>query len=79
MDTGIEQLVAEQLRSGKYKSREELIGEALRVLKARDSELERIRERIREGRESADRGELVDGDIVIEDALARIEAYGHEG
>ena len=79
MGVSIEQLVEEQFRGGKYKSREELLGEALRVLKARDSELERMRSRIRDGEEAADRGEPVDGDIVIKEALARIEAFVQEG
>lgn len=78
MSTSIEHLVEEQLRSGKYGSREELLAEALRVLIARDSELERMRNRIREGEEAADRGELVDGELVIKEALQRIEAFGHE-
>ena len=79
MTISIEQLVEEQLRSGKYKSRDEVLGEALRVLKARDSERERIRNRIQDGLEAANRGELVDGDIVVRDALARIDAYSQEG
>ncbi len=79
MAISIEQLVEEQLRSGKYKSRDEVLGEALRVLKARDAERERIRNRIQDGLEAADRGELVDGDTVVRDALARIDAYGQEG
>jgi antitoxin ParD1/3/4 len=59
-----ERLVAEALRSGAYRSSEEVIKQALELLCDRDSWLARSRAKIDDGFAAAQRGELIDGDQV---------------
>ncbi len=77
----LEQLVNDQVNSGKYNSISEMIGEALRLLLERDrlqeERLAELKAKIRVGIEELDRGEGIDGEEVfaeIEEDIRRIEA-----
>jgi len=77
----LEQHINDKVNSGKYSSISEMIGEALRLLderdQRRDKRLAELKEKIREGIETSERGEVVDGEEVfaeIEEDLRRIEA-----
>ncbi len=66
----LEQLVQSKLKSGRYSSASEVVGEALRLLEHRDEvftlHTEEFRRQIEEGWQSARRGELVDGEEVFD-------------
>ena len=77
----LEQYINEQVKSGKYASVSEIIGEALRLLwerdRIRDARLAELKEKIRVGIEELDRGEGIDGEEVfaeLEEDIQRIEA-----
>jgi antitoxin ParD1/3/4 len=73
----LEDLVQSKVKSGRFNSASELVGEALRLLQRR----EEIRERIEEGWQSAKRGELVDGDEAfnrIDGELEVMERAAHK-
>ena len=57
-----DQLIAEALRSGAYQSSEEVIKQALELLRERDAWLAENRAKIEEGYAAAQRGELIDSD-----------------
>ena len=57
-----DQLIAEALRSGAYQSSEEVIKQALELLRERDAWLAESRAEIEEGYAAAQRGELIDSD-----------------
>ena len=66
----LEQLVQSKVKSGRYNSASEVVCEALRLLEQRDEVFtrrkEEIGEQIEEGWQSAERGELVDGEEVFD-------------
>ncbi len=66
----LEQLVQTRLNSGRYHSASEVVREALRLLEQRDE----VRNQIEEGWQSAQRGEVVDGDQVFDRLDAELEA-----
>src|SRR5208337_3494007 len=59
-----DQLIAEALRSGAYRSSEEVIKQALELLHERDAWLAENRAKIEEGYAAAQRGELIESDQV---------------
>jgi antitoxin ParD1/3/4 len=59
-----EQLIAEALRSGAYRSPEEVVKRALELLHERDAWLAGNPTKIEEGYAAAQRGELIDADQV---------------
>jgi antitoxin ParD1/3/4 len=59
-----DQLIAEALRSGAYQSSEEVIKQALELLRERDAWLAENRAKVEEGYAAAQRGELTDSDQV---------------
>lgn len=64
-----ESLIEEKLRAGAYRSPDEVVEEALRLLEQRDALLAddgTWNEKIEEGWHAARRGELVDGDQVFD-------------
>jgi antitoxin ParD1/3/4 len=67
----LEQFVQSRLASGRYQTASEVIREGLRLLEereqAREAALEELRAKIRRGGEQANRGELLDGDVVFEE------------
>jgi antitoxin ParD1/3/4 len=66
----LEELVQSKVKSGRYNSASDVVGEALRLLKQR----EEIREHIEEGWQSAKSGELVDGEQVFNRIDGELEA-----
>ncbi len=74
----LEQLVRKKLESGRYNSASEVVREALQLLEQQDQVFalrkEQIRTQIEEGWQSAQRGELVDGDDVFDRIDAELEA-----
>src|SRR5947209_2969257 len=68
--------VSDRVNSGQYESADDLIAEALRVLRERDrdreADLGRVRAKIESGLAQARRGELLDG----EDVFDQLERHG---
>jgi antitoxin ParD1/3/4 len=77
----LEQLIQSKVKSGRYNSASEMVREALRLLVQRDEFFTRhkdeIREEIEEGWQSAERGELVNGDAVFDRIDTELEAMEH--
>lgn len=69
----LEQFVRHKVESGRYLSASEVIREALRLLEERDrlyqARLADLQKEITLGVESADRGELYDGEAVVQELL----------
>ncbi|MCG8583177.1 MAG: type II toxin-antitoxin system ParD family antitoxin [Pirellulales bacterium] len=74
MSTGLrpenEKFVVDVVQAGTYRSRDEVLDEALTLLRER----EETRRKVNAGIEQAERGELLDGDEVFE----RLEARARE-
>jgi antitoxin ParD1/3/4 len=77
MSTGItpenEQFVVEIVQAGTYKSRDAVIDDAITLLRQRED----VRRKVNAGIEQAERGELLDGDMVfdrLEDRARKIVA-----
>ena len=74
----LEQLVQSKVKSGRYNSASEVVREALRLLDQRDEVFTRRKEeighQIEEGWQSAERGELVDGEELFDRIDAELEA-----
>lgn len=73
----LEQFVHTKVQSGRYLSASEVVREALRLLEERDRlreiRLQTLREKIVVGVEQSDRGELFDGEVVIQELLGEID------
>lgn len=73
----LEQLVHEKVKSGRYLSASEVVREALRLLAERDQlreiRIETLRKEIAIGSDQSDRGEVFDGEGVIQELLGEIE------
>jgi len=59
----MEQLITEQISSGKFTSASEVVQEALKLLQERDE----LRQLVSVGLEQARRGELLDGEQVFDE------------
>ena len=74
----LEELVQAKVRSGRYNSASEVVGEALRLLEQRDAlgaiHLKELRSRIDDGLASLDRGEGVDGEKFMQEMLDEIDS-----
>jgi antitoxin ParD1/3/4 len=73
----VEQAIEEQVRSGRYQSASEVVQEALRLLKERDrtlneKRLEELRQKIAVGTEQIAKGQVTDGEVVMEHFLQKI-------
>jgi antitoxin ParD1/3/4 len=72
----LEQLVHEKVKSGRYLSASEVVREGLRLLEERDqlykARLAELQKEIIIGVEEADRGELIDGEVVMQEIYDRI-------
>ena len=59
-------MIQDKVKSGRYLSASEVVGEALRLLDERDhlreAKLAELKAKIREGIEALDRGEVIDGE-----------------
>lgn len=69
----LDKFVEAQLASGRYQSASEVFREGLRLLQEREAErkaaLAEVRKKVREGLDSAKRGELFDGEEVLREIL----------
>jgi antitoxin ParD1/3/4 len=70
----LEQLVHDKVKSGRYLSASEVVREGLRLLEDRDqlykARLADLQKEITIGVEEADRGELIDGEVVMQEIYA---------
>ena len=75
-----EQLIQAKLKSGKYATAYEVIVEALRLLEERDKQYEKwveeTREKVAVGMAQLDRGEGIDGEIVIARLREKLKKVG---
>jgi antitoxin ParD1/3/4 len=73
----IETLIQTQLQSGNYTTQEEVVLAGLQLLEHRDSiyqgRFEELRQEVLVGVEEADRGELIDGDVVFQQLREKLE------
>lgn len=73
----LENIIDEKVKSGRYASAAEVVGEGLRLLKERDEldgvRLEELRRDIALGISQADAGELIPGEEVFDAIRARNE------
>ncbi len=64
-----EQFIHKKLETGKYRSADEVIFEAFRLLEERDKHYEQwlqdTRQKVQAGLEQLDRGEGIDGEVVM--------------
>ncbi len=74
----LEQMVQDKVNSGLYLSASEVVREALRLLEDRDQlrkiHLEELKKKIAVGLEQAERGEVVDGELVFKKLREKAEA-----
>jgi antitoxin ParD1/3/4 len=77
----LEQLIQDKVKSGRYLSASEVVGEALRLLDERDrlqeARLAELKPKSEKGIEASERGEVVDGEeffAELEEDIRRIEA-----
>ena len=79
----LEQVVQNQLESGRYGSVSDLVGEALRLLAQRDDLFllgaAETRKQVEAGWQAAERGELVDGDETFDRIDAELAAMARTG
>jgi putative addiction module CopG family antidote len=62
----LEEFVENKIRSGDYPSAQELIEDAVARLRAEEIDPAELRRLVAEGQAEADRGELIDVDVVFE-------------
>jgi antitoxin ParD1/3/4 len=64
-----EQFIQEQLKTGRYNTADEVIAEAFRLLKERETinqrRLEELRQKIASGTEQIAKGQVTDGEVVF--------------
>ncbi len=74
----LEKLIQDKVKSGLYNNQSEVVREALRLLVEKDelrlAHLAELRTALSEGLEQANRGELLDGDEVIREMRAFLNA-----
>lgn len=71
----LEQFVEHQVSIGKYRSKEDVLSEGVRLLKERESRLDELRKQAQIGLDQLERGEVIDlGDKSVGDFLDEIEA-----
>ena len=61
----IEQFIQAQIATGRFASAEDVINEAFKLLQERERRVKELRQKIAVGTEQIERGEVIDGEIVI--------------
>jgi len=61
----LEKLVEDKVKSGAYRSSDEVLAEALHMLDERQRKIEALRADLQIGLDQAERGEVVEGDFVF--------------
>jgi antitoxin ParD1/3/4 len=73
----LEQFMEQELAAGKYASREELVAEAVRLLRERERRIKELREEILPALERLDRGEYTEYDEgSLRDLMEDVKARG---
>ena len=62
LSSEVEQLLRNELATGRYRSENEVLLEAVQLLSARDRRLEELRSQVQIGRDQIDRGEYTEFD-----------------
>ena len=60
-----EEFIRSQIQSGKYGSAEEIIGEAIALLRERKQRIEELRQKIAVGNAQIAQGQVTDGELVF--------------
>jgi antitoxin ParD1/3/4 len=66
----LEEFVENLVKSGRYRSRSEVLREGVRLVQEREAKLAHFKAEIQKGIDSADRGELFDADEVFDKFLS---------
>ncbi len=74
-----EEFIRSQIQSGKYGSVEELIGEAILLLKQREQRIEELRQKIAVGTAQIAEGQVTDGVLVFARLQENIDKMQQSG
>ena len=74
-----EEFIRSQIQSGKYGSAEELIGEAILLLKQREQRIEELRQKIEIGTAQIAEGQVTDGERVFARLQENIDKMQQSG
>jgi len=74
-----EEFIRAQIQSGKYGSVEELIGEAILLLKQREQRIEYLRQKIKVGTAQIAEGQVTDGELVFARLQENIDKMQQSG
>ncbi|MEG4086428.1 type II toxin-antitoxin system ParD family antitoxin [Microcoleus sp. POL10_C6] len=74
-----EEFIRSQIQSGKYGSVEELIGEAILLLKQREQRIEELRQKIAVGTAQIAEGQVTDGELVFARLQENIDKIQQSG
>ena len=79
----LDSLLQSRVESGRYQTTSEVVREALRLLERqeqeRDESFAQLRSKLKRGAEQAERGELLDGDIMFGELREMIEERRRAG
>ncbi len=74
-----EEFIQAQIQSGKYGSAEELIGEAIALLRERKQRIEELRQKIAVGTAQIAKGQVTDGELVFAKIQEKIDLREQSG
>lgn len=74
-----EEFIRSQIQSGKYGSAEEVIGEAIALLREREQHLEELRQKIAVGTAQIANKQVTDGEIVLARLQEKIDKMQQSG
>ena len=74
-----EEFIRSQIQSGKYGSAEELIGEAIALLRERKQRIEELRQKIAVGTAQIAKGQVTDGELVFAKIQEKIDQREQSG